>query len=279
MSYLDTANSLSNLATSMAESRLETKDEEDNKKSLIQSTIDRFESQAGIAGATELGAVTLRKGVDYAKSIRTKLKGAGAGEAGAGTEAGTAEAAEARKVLVAKAEPVQEATASETVDLGKDLNPTEASGELEAIPEATNVATVPSAMATAGAEAATAAGTGEAATAGAAGAEAAGAVAADAGLLEGLGALAGSAGAFGATALSVAPELVGVAALGYGLYSGIEALKHNHHLHQVEKQDRDANKAEAATAAGSLRSAAAGIASRNTTVTPYAQGTQKNIGS
>ena len=48
MSYLDTANSLSNLATSMAESRLETKDEEDSKKSLIQSTIDRFESQAGI---------------------------------------------------------------------------------------------------------------------------------------------------------------------------------------------------------------------------------------
>ena len=73
MSYLDTANSLSNLATSMAESRLETKDEEDSKKSLIQSTIDRFESQAGIAGATELGAVTLRKGVDYAKSIRTKM--------------------------------------------------------------------------------------------------------------------------------------------------------------------------------------------------------------
>ena len=94
MSYLDTAQSLANLGTSLAEARQSLKDADDSDQTKTQAEEDKWATHTELAAAVELGAGALRKGVDYAKSLKAGPEGggeAGAGEAGAG-EAGAGEA-------------------------------------------------------------------------------------------------------------------------------------------------------------------------------------------
>jgi hypothetical protein len=97
--------------------------------------------------------------------------------------------------------------------------------------------------------------------------------------LEGAGALAGTLGTAGSAALAAAPELIGIAALGYGIYSGIKTLDQNNKLRRQERHEKHDLEDAKAAATSSLRSTAAGIASRQTSAPTYSSGApSKTIG-